>query len=55
MMEDDVRMANTDLEEMNSRDTLPGVVEMLPEEEEGKEEAVCIRGDSQPDEMESVG
>ena len=35
LMEDDVKMADTDLEEM-TMDTLPEVVEMLPEEEEGK-------------------
>ena len=54
MMEDDVRMANTDLEEMNNMDTLPGVVVMLPEEEEGKEMGPGVVGDSQSSELGSV-
>jgi hypothetical protein len=53
ILEDDKMMTNTAQEGMPV-DTLPEVVEMLPEEE-GKEEAMCIREDSQPDETESVG
>ena len=36
VMEDDLEMAHTDTEEVTSMDTLPEVVVMLPEEEEGK-------------------
>ena len=35
-------------------DTLPGVVEILPEEEEGKEGALSLMWDSLTDEMGSV-
>ena len=41
LMEDDVAMAINDLAEM-TMDTLPGVLEMFLEEEEGKEEALSL-------------
>jgi hypothetical protein len=53
IVEDDRMMTNTAQEGMTVT-TLPEGVEMLPEEEEGKEGALCIRWDSQPDEKESV-
>ena len=53
MVEDDIMRPDTAQEGMTV-DTLLEVVGMLPEEEMGMVETMCTRGDSQPDELESV-
>ena len=53
-MEGDLEIAHTDLEEVTNMDTLPEVVGMLPEEEEGKAREPGVGRDSRPSMMGSV-